>query len=272
MAPITVRFRGICCFIDPTNGGTFKKRVILPSMSSHQHEMEEHLTVIEFLRDDLESARDLASGKDLEQVAFTRPGDGGQYAYIKMTEPVRIEFFGTKTGKTTPNFDLDDGTIHLDDLVGEPLQLRNSLLGPAAKVKSSLAKAVIDLPDGVLRTGSPDVELTKFPPPANFQPRRIARNIEHSVEVDGTFGLTITSLDRPQVPPKQIRFASSTALIAIANEPERLILRHFVEGQPPAETADHFDAYWDLFSDPPSRPVPSPFQGTGPGCVPANKP
>jgi hypothetical protein len=272
MTTITVRFRGICCFIDPKNGEGFKKRVIVPNMSSHQHDMEEHLTIVEFLRDDLLSARDLESGQALEQVAFTRPGDGGRYAYIKMTEPVRIEFVGTSAGKNAPKFDLDDATIHLDDLVGETLQLRSSLLGPAAKVRPALAKAVIDLPDGVLRAGSPDVNLTQFPPPAKFDQRRIARTIEHNVEVDGTFGLTIRSLVDTQKAPKEIRFASSTALITIANEPERLIVGHFVENQPASETADHFDAYWDLFSDPPFRPVPSPFQGTGPGCVPANKP
>jgi hypothetical protein len=282
MATITVRFRGICCFIDPTKGDGFEKRVVLPNMGSHEHStMEEHLPIIEYLADDLRSAP-----SELERVPFSRPGDEGKYEYIKLTEPVCIEFLGISAGKVTKGINLEDSTVHLDELVGQT-QLKNTLLGPAAKVKASLATAVMDLPAGVLMAGPPDSMPTEFEARAHFRKRRVARWFDHIAELDSTFGLQLTPLNDPQANPQLIWFKPSVGLITIAQEPERLIVGHFVEprltGKNTAAHADHpaatppratghFDVYWDLVSDPPFRPVPLPFQGTGPGCAPATKP
>jgi hypothetical protein len=273
MATVTVRFRGICCFIDPTNGEDFKKRVVVPNMSIHQHDMEEHLQIIEFLADDL------VPGQDLELTAFTRPGDDGKYQYFRLTEPVKIEFIGASGKEITAGPNLAKSTLHLDALAGGTLQLKGTLLGPAERVAPALAMAVIDLPGGVLMAGPPEATITSFSPPAIFQKRRLSRWLELFTEIaddkfsgDKLFGLRLTSLKKSE-DSKEIWFKNSTALVTIANEPERIIVGHFVENQPPSEATGHFDIYWDLISDPPpSRPVPDKFQGTGPGCVPANKP
>lgn len=267
MATVIVRFRGICCFIDPTKNEKFEKRVVVPNMGMHRHDMEEHLQVIEYLADDLKSAH------GFERVSFTRPGDAGQYEYVALTEPVQIEFIGTKPGAvSTPGRAFANSTLHLDELAGKTLQLRSTLLGPAADVDASLAMAVVDLPAGDLVAGPPDSSITTFPPKVNFQPHRVARWLELYTDFEGDFGLRLTPLGDPKAVPKQIWFKSSAALVTIANEPERLIVGHFVEAQPAGESTGHFDIYWDLFTETPFRPIPEPFQGTGPGCVPANKP
>jgi hypothetical protein len=288
MATVTVRFRGICCFIDPTNGESFKKRVVLPNGGNHHHVgMEAHVPIIEFFADDLKSAP-----SDVERISYTRPGDDGQYQRIELEEPVMIELLNAEMGAITPGPNFEDSVIHLDSLMSEKLELKRTLLGPAASVSPALAAAVIDLPGGTLMAGPPESSVTRFPAPVKFQPRRIARWLEHIVDVKGAFGLQLTSLRDPEAPPRQIWFKDTTRLITIGNEPMRAIVGHFVPRAEGAVAADepqhgghdgdadaprlqatgHFDIYWDLIADPPFRPVPEPFQTTGPGCGPATKP
>jgi hypothetical protein len=313
MSVITVRFRGICCFIEPTNGESkiFRKRVVLPNGSKHEHAgMEKHFPIIEFYADDLQR-----KPAGMELVNFTRPGDEAQYQYIEITEPVRIELIGTKEGIVAPGLNLEDSVIHLDSLVSGRLRLKQTLLGDAVAVDSSLAQAVIDLPKGVLMSGPPEAAITAFPKSPKFTKRRVGRWLEHIAEVKGDFGLQLTPLGKPNATPKQIWFKSSTRLITIANEPLRLIVGQFVptkasvaasvalhghgktkakggakkkkvakngndvhqgmqsaNGGSPQSTA-HFNLYWDLMADPPaSRPLPEPVQGSGPSCSPAIKP
>jgi hypothetical protein len=296
MATMTVRFRGICCFIDKKNGDGEKKngesvykRVVLPNGKSHQHDdQEEHLPIIEFYADDLKTAPD-----DLPRFDYTRPGDAAQYQRIELDTPVHIELLNTPQGKSDPGLNLEDSLVHLADLVDEDIQLKRTLLGPALKVDSKLVIAVVDLPKGVLMAGPPEPVITKFPNSRKFSERRAARWLEHITQVDGEFGLRLTPLGQPRPVAREIWFKSSTRMITIANEPLRFIVGHFVTKppKPAAKTGPegrsaapvmsmaklgkptgHFDMYWDLIADPPARPVPEPSQGLGPGCSPSNIP
>lgn len=298
MATITVRFRGICCFIDPTNGESFKKRVVLPNGGAHQHsDREEHLSIIEYFADDLKNPPE-----DMRIIEYTRPGDGGQYQGIVIDEPVWIELLGTAPqGTITRGLNLEESLIHLSELVDEDIRLKRTLLGPANRVDPKLVVAVMDLPKGVLMAGPPEPVVTRFPNSPKFSERRAARWLEHITQIEeeegesvGQFGLRLTPLGKPHPVPKDIWFEKSTRLITIANEPLRFIVGHFVTNPPKPKVSatpqgamaavpapivkttgkptGHFDMYWDLISDPPSRPVPEPSLGTGPGCAPANKP
>jgi hypothetical protein len=275
MPTITVRFRGICCFIDKTNGEDFEKRVVLPGGSAHSAhaDFEAHLPIIEFLADDLKKAPAYP-----ERISYSRPGDDGQYQRIEIKDPVMIEFQGlsSKRKTITRGLNLEDSIIHLDDLApNRKLALKSTLLGPALKVDPKLAVVVIDLPPGVLMAGPPEPIITSFPAPAKFEHRRTARWLEHIMEVDDDFSLKLTPLggDRDAV-PQFIHFAPTTRLITIANEPERMIVGHFVQSATgPKRPTGHFAMYWDLITDPPSPPiVPEPFQGSAIGCAPSNKP
>jgi hypothetical protein len=271
MATMTVRFRGICCFIDKTNGESFNKRVVLPNGRSHQHdEHEEHLPIIEFFADDLKAAPE-----DLPRINYTRPGDDAKYQRIELDEPVYIELLGTAArGAIEPGLNLEESLIHLQDLVDEDIQLKRTLRGPAVKVDPKLVVAVIDLPKGMLMAGPPEPNITKFPNSQKFTERRAARWLEHITQVEGEFGLRLTPLGKPRPVAREIWFKSSTRMVTIANEPLRFIVGHFVKKPmaKPAKPTGHFDMYWDLIADPPSRPVPEPSQGLGPGCSPSNIP
>lgn len=269
MATVTIRFRGICCFIDPTNGEDFKKRVVLPRHGDHSS-MEEHLPVIEFLADDLIND-EVPDG--LESVYFMRPGDEGQYRYVKIKEPSCIQLVGTKAGAIETADNLKDAVVSIDSLVpDEVLTLKKSLLGPALKVKPTLAAAVVDLPAGKLDAGSFETSLTSFPPPVPFKPRYLAKSLQHTTQVDGELGVQLTTLGEKNPVPKTLWFKATTRMVTIANEPLRLIVNHIMQA-PTGAAAGHFDMYWDLIAEPPeSRPVPNTNLGTGPGCAPSTKP
>jgi hypothetical protein len=240
MATITVRFRGICCFIDKTTkANPFNKRVVLPNGKSHQHgdNKENHLSIIEFFADDLKSAPD-----DLPRFGYTRPGDGGQYQLFLLEEAVHIELLTTSPtlgpvpqGRITPGINLEDSLIHLHELVDQKIQLKRTLLGPATQVDPTLVSAVVDLPKGVLMAGPPEPMITKFPSSPKFSDRRAARWLEHIFELGGKeseFGLKLTPLGKLQAESKEIWFKSSTRMITIANEPLRFIVGHFVVNPP----------------------------------------
>lgn len=265
MNTVTVTFRGICCFIDPTNNEDFNKRVVLPRHQDHAS-MEEHLPVIEFLADDV-----ISVPEDMERVGFWRPGDEGKYEYVQIKDPSCIEFVGTKAGKITPTLKLKDAVISLDSLLpDDPPVLKKNLLGPALKVKKELAAAVIDLPAGELAPGTFDKALTSFPAPIPFTPRYLAKTLDHTTQVEGKFGVRLTKLGVANPNPQTIWFTDTTRTVTIANEPLRLIVGHIMDA--PTGTTGHFDMYWDLIAGPESRPVPNSDQGTGPGCAPSTKP
>lgn len=292
MATITVRFRGICCFIDKTNGESFNKRVVLPNGKGPQHgDHEKHLPIIEYFADDLKYPPE-----GLKRADYTRPGDSAQYQRIELDEPMHIELLGSSPlgpvpeGKITAGLNLPDSLIHLEELVEQKLQLKRTLRGPAMQVDPNLVVAVIDLPKGVLMAGPPEPVITKFPNSPKFSERRAARWLEHMFVVGGEFGLRLTPLGGQSQPEaKEIWFKSSTRLITIANEPLRYIVGHFVAkpeklapapavtmdmGTPAGNSTGHFDMYWDLIADPPARPrpIPEPSLGLGPGCSPSNIP
>jgi hypothetical protein len=311
MATITVRFRGICCFIDQADEKIFEKRVVLPNGRGHQHsDREEHLPIIEYFADDLK-----VLPPNMTVIEYTRPGDGGKYQGIVLDKPVCIELLGTvPQGPIQNGLSLDESLIHLNHLVPLEIHLKRTLVGPALNVDSNLVAAVIDLPQGMLLAGPPEPTITRFTSSPKFTERRAARWLEHVTTIEngttpGRFGLKLTLLANPELPPTYIWFEKTTRMITIANEPLRFIVGHFVtkppkvvsplmsgptpiasfapatSGAPPAPAAPvlsiaqtpgkptgHFDMYWDLISDPPSRPTPDPFLGTGPGCAPANIP
>lgn len=292
MATITVRFRGICCFLEPTNGEPFKKRVVLPNGKGHQHsELEEHLPIIEFYADDLEG--DGPAGLKVSGT-YTRPGDDAQYRRISIDRPMMIEMVGTPPGDVMKGPGLKESTIHLDTLLDQKFELKRSLLGEASAVNPDLVHAVIDLPKGLLMPGPPEHAMTRFLKPAKFQERRLARWLEHTAELDEDqrFGLKLTPLGDRFKESIRITFKESTRLITIAHEPLNLIVgkvvprkvedvEHDSNGHPngngngsqPQQTTGHFDLYWDLIANPPeSRPVPAPTAGGGPGCGPLDKP
>lgn len=232
MATMTVQFRGICCFIDRTNGESFAKRVVLPGGNGHNHAgaFEHHLSIIEYFADDLDTTYPL--DPELKRVRFTRAGDGGKYEYIEIPEPSVIELLGVAKLPEgfKESFNLDDLIVHLDDLSGKK-DLKETLLGPAAEVDSALVNGVIDLPDGMLTPGPPEPFVTEFDPEKVVKPfrQRVARWLEHIVKLDGQFAVKLTALDKPKKEPVIIRFKPQTRLISIANEPIRLIVGQFVE-------------------------------------------
>jgi hypothetical protein len=308
---ITVRFRGICCFIDPENGASFKKRVVLPNGKNHEHAgMEQHKAIIEYYIDELEGS----VPDNLQTADYTRPGDDAKYQRIELDQPMLIEFINAvSTTKVSSGPNLAGRAISLDQLVGGNV-LRRSLMGPLENVSADLAKVAIDLPGGTLMGGPPEAVRTSFKDVPAFKSRRVARWLELILEVNGKFGLKLTPIGGDPSEAKTIFFKEGTGLVTIANEPVRLITGRFVPkpqdnvagkmpGHPvmdavPTTTATktpdtasasvthapsttstssvqttvHFDLYWDLMADPVARPLPDTFQGTGPSCSPATKP
>jgi hypothetical protein len=297
MANVTVRFRGICCFISAQKGSAFKKRVILPGGSDGHHAgMEEHLPIIECFADELLSHPD-----HMKPEQYTRPGDDATYARIQLREPVRLDFIGAKPGEFIESRSFDESVIHLDPLMSDPPKLKSRLLRDASDVDPAIVAAVMDLPAGTLTPGPPEAGRTSFPKATGFETRRVARWVELDLEVNGHFGLRLTPLGKDGGAEQRIMFAKGTRLISIANEPLRLIVGQFVPKKPhemmlskkttashamPAmdghthtanaaqpQSTTHFRLYWDLMADAPAdAPVPEPSQGSAVGCAPANKP
>ena len=225
MATITVRFRGICCFIDPEKGGNgFKKRVVLPNGKNHEHAgMEEHLSIIEYYIDELSST--VPDG--LKTESYSRPGDDAKYQRIELDKPMVVEFLNVvSTAKVDPGANLDGRLIRLDQLA--PNVLRRNLLGPIQNVEGDYAKVVMDLPGGTLMAGPPEASRTRFPDVPKFGNRRVARWLELVLEVNGQFGLKMTPIGGQPSEAKEIYFEEGTGLITIANEPLRLITGRFV--------------------------------------------
>jgi hypothetical protein len=306
---ITVRFRGICCFIDPENGAPFKKRVVLPNGKTHEHAgMEPHRAIIEYYSDELTSG--VPYGLQTEN--YSRPGDDAKYQRIELDQPMIIEFINVvSTADVSSGPGLNGRAISLDKLVQGNV-LKRSLMGPLASVSGDLAKVAIDLPGGTLMAGPPEAARTSFNVDG-FVSKRFARWLELIIEVNGPFGLRLTPIGCSPSDARDIYFAEGTGLVTIANEPVRIITGRFVPkpqnnavsttpmnhsgmgastatatrapdtatstaNATPTTTSTstlsmvHFDMYWDLMADPAARPLPAAYQGSGPSCSPATKP
>ena len=277
MPPVTIRFRGLCCFIKDTNGGKyFQRRVVLPT-HDHSMDIEHHTPHIEFLADDLKKV-----SQGLSTIAYKRPGDEGQYERIELNDAVMIEFLGLEgeDKRITEGPTYKGSAISLHGLAGEKrtLEMKDTVVGPRDEVDPDLIAAVIDLPPGTLLAGPPEATITRFLKPANFEPRRVARWLEHVIDVNGDFRIRLTPLGKPNATPETIYFEDTTRLVTIGNEPERMIVGHFVpppagRATPPRPTG-HFAVYWNLFTNikQTERFVPEPFQGSVPGCAPSTRP
>lgn len=278
MSTVTVRFRGICCFVDPLDDDEkqkFTKRVLLPSSTPHVHMgMEEHQTIIEFYADDLDG-----KPAGVTETYYMRPGDPGHYKNIRLEKPTLIELLGVPAGGIQSSRNFGTSVIHFKEVLSELPPLKRSLVGTAAKINRELVAAVVDLPAGELSAGPAESTLTTFNMVPTFAPRYVAQWIQHVIEVDGPLAIRLTELGEGGQDPRIIRFKNTTQLITIGNEPERLTVGHFVPhagmhgpSASPVQSSGHFDLYYDLMADPPVRPRPAPSLGLGGGCNPANRP
>src|SRR5690349_729243 len=116
MSAVTIRFRGLCCFIKDTNGAKyFQRRVVLPS-HDHSAGIEHHISHIEFLADDLKKV-----SQGLTPIPYKRPGDDGQYERIELNDAVMIEFLGLEgeDKRVTEGPTFKGAAIGLQGLAGE---------------------------------------------------------------------------------------------------------------------------------------------------------
>jgi hypothetical protein len=289
---LIIRFRGIVTHLD-LNGKRPKgmKRMLLLRHLDTDTPIEHHISYIECLADDLESA------PGLKVVKYSRPGTDGTFARIDLPDDpgvmTEIKLEGVDPGPVHEEANYRNDVTHFKDLLKNfsDLKIESTLLGElAANVDASRTVAVFDMPKGRLMAGEPEAFLTRFDPKLvkSFTPRRLPRWVDLLVTVPSP-NVELKLVQPGGELPLIIRFKPTLRMITIGNEPERLILGiiggnggHAAAGHTHGngngnggrtQPSGHFVIHYNVFDPvPKDKPVPIPTQLEGGGCGTNNIP
>jgi len=291
-----IRFRGIVTNLDLPNGTRPKgmKRALLLRHDDPDTPIEHHISYIECLADDLESA------PGLKILKYSRPGTDGMFARIDLpNDPgvmTEIRLKGVKPGPVVEEANYRNDVTHFEQILKnyDQLKIEPSLLGEsAADVDASRTVAVFDMPKGRLMAGEPEAFLTRFDPKlVTFTPRRLPRWVDLLTTVNRP-NVELELVQQPGGEPQSIKFRETLRMITIGNEPERLILGviggnggHGAAGHSHGkgngkgngnggrtQPSGHFVIHYNVFDPvPKDKPVPIPTQLEGGGCGSNNVP
>ncbi|HEX7152171.1 MAG TPA: hypothetical protein VF618_11850 [Thermoanaerobaculia bacterium] len=301
MPNLSVRFRGICCHIDPQNGESFVKRTVLRQArganghihGEHQTEAaapvehlhhavdhgahhgvaaaavventaasSDHIAYIECVADDVDLA---ASQGVTPSPVYHRPGDAGEYVRFTL-DGDKVELVGVTAAPLTKLPSYDERIPKLKQVAPAFGPLAPQLLGDPSAMDPSFVAGVFDHPGGTLLAGLPEPFETGFRGETEWPTAKLASWVELLVEVPEQPRIRITPLAGGA--PREIALKPGARLITIGNETENSILA-IDENDP----GSHFGVYYTLAAQPPVNPPQiEVFHGMTGGCSNSNYP
>lgn len=277
MSTLTVRFIGICCFLDaPPKDSRFKKRVVLPVDTRVDERADgEHVPYLEVdILDEPMHSGGFADTVDYtrENLRYRRFHLSGDRITIRNSVPpphgLRVlstyEEQAPSLTRVTPDLREPPGPEYFE------------ATPPADKVV-----AFFDIQYGDLHAGPPAPRLTTFSQPTQWPGnRRLASWIELQVPIEDGRGpvIDVESFGTRGFGRRTIELSDRTSRITIGNQLEHDIDRKCIECADPTQLRPedfraHFALYYDLFPNvPANRSVPVRSFAIENGCVPVRFP
>lgn len=267
MPMFTVRFAGICCFIDGRERDTFVKRAILPAdrHPSHHHH-EPHIPYVEIETRDLMRGAKIAPSKEF--VRGERDLARSFYRFDLVGERVSVHNAGQGNGRlvVVPTFSerVPSMTLVCPGCPPNPSEDCFSATPPP-----DLVAAYFDLRTGFLNAGPLDPEETRFDTGSNWPTRKLTRWAQLDLEYHGDHAeILLEKFDGSS--SRTIPLNSEAGTITIGNQVETDIEETSMRG---TDRRAHFEMYYGLASElPTSRPAPCNPAGILHGCAPLNWP
>jgi len=262
MSVISIRFLGICCFIDGREKDPFTKRVILPRDRNCKSRCDDphvpHLQV---------DASEVAQRTRVTPAATFKNGSRDWQRIDLDGERISIRNAVRGDGRLVEVPTFGERIPHMTLVCPDcPPYPRDECF--ADTPPSDLVAACFDLHGGYLSAGAIEDEETRFDQGSNWPTRRLA----HWAQVDLSFHgeqaeVLIEKFDGSG--SRSILLKKDTPFVTIANQPESDI----VPREATSNRRAHFDMYYDLGSGlPEKRPRPANTMGVVLGCAPTNWP
>jgi len=262
MSVITIRFLGICCFIDGRERDPFVKRVILPRDSHCKSRGDEpHIPHLQIDAADVQQRNGIAvkdtfksGSRDCqridvcgERISIRNAAQGDGRLVVLPTFRERIPHM-TLVCPDCPPYPRPECFVDVPP--------------------SDLVAAYFDLHSGFLSAGAIEEEETRFDHGSNWPTRRLAHWAEVDLMYHGNHAeLVLDKFDGSG--SRSILLKRDTPFITIANQPESDI----VARDATADRRMHFDMYYELGAGlPDKRPRPANAKGVVLGCAPTNWP
>jgi hypothetical protein len=296
MSNLSVRFRGICCHIDPPNGEKFSKRTVLRQTrvlgngngkgngnghddveaAGHGHEHghdtghahvagvgDEHIAYIECVAGDVDLEKSLGVEPS---PTYQRVGDAGRYVRFELTGDI-VELVGAICTPlaTLPSY--DERVPRLHKVAPGLGPVAPQLVGDPYEMDPAFVAAVFDMPGGTLYGGPPEPFATRFTGGETEWPAaKLASWVELLVEVPETPRIRLTPIKGGE--PREIALKAGTRMITIGNETDASIRAIDEE-----DGGSHFGLYYGLAeTEPKNAPQVEVFQGLSGGCSNSNYP
>ncbi|HVR37705.1 MAG TPA: hypothetical protein VMU84_01315 [Thermoanaerobaculia bacterium] len=262
-----IRFKGICSHVDLGGNGTRKMRTVL-IRGNHDDVIEHHQAYVEFNPDDL---ADGGLPADLTLLTYTRTGEAGLLGRIDFGDTYEIRV-NALPGLVEQDRFFKRGVPSLSEILGRTATVKPSLLrADPQKIDKALVTTVFDLPEGSIRAGDPEREITRFGSSVPFQERYLAKWSDFFTTVENRPEVQLLSLTGGK--DYTIRFRPTTQMITIGNEPLADIVNLLDGGDAAARAAGHWPMFFTLIDNAPDPvPVPIPKQLSGAGCPNNNLP
>jgi hypothetical protein len=276
MSTLTIRFAGICCFLDPrpNEQDNFAKRVLLP-VDNHAHDADRgdgtHIPYIEL---DILDRPDV-KGDFISHATYSR--DGVSYRryhlsgdHITITNaaapnPWKLNVLSTYTERVPSISKVTNG-----DFTYPEAEFFND------KPDTKKVAALFDMKNGDLHAGQSSLQPTRFSDPTGWPTRRLAAWVELEVPIkDGQKPMiAIESFNGNGFGRRTIELAETTDHITIGNQLQ-LDIEQGMAINPnfppsPENFRAHYAMVYDLFKDSPARAsAPRPQNGMTirNGCV-----
>ncbi|HEX9982839.1 MAG TPA: hypothetical protein VGF69_06225 [Thermoanaerobaculia bacterium] len=306
MSNLSVRFRGICCHIDPPNGEKFIKRTVLrqtrvpgngqgngngngngngsghdhghaaTAAGAHDHGHDEghgHAHLAGVGDEHIAYIECVAGDVDLEKSrgvepspAYQRAGDAGRYVRFELMGDI-VELVGVRCSTLTTLPSYDERVPRLHKVAPGLGPVAPQLLGDPYEMDPAFVAAVFDMPGGTLYGGPPEPFATRFTGGETEWPAaKLASWVELLVEVPETPRIRLTPIKGGQ--PREIALKPGTRMITIGNETDASIRAVDEE-----DGGSHFGLYYGLAAtQPKNAPQVEVFHGLSGGCSNSNYP
>ena len=264
MSMITLRFKGMCCFVDGRAGDPFAKRVVLPRDQQYMtYHDEPHKAYVEF------EADDVPGDIRLPVVKTATRGEGEfkrVYTRIEL-DGHRVSIRNAAHGQliVVPTF--EERVAKMTLVCPEcPPNPRQECFSPAPP--PDLIAGYFDIHGGYLNAGPLELQETAFDEGSLWPSRRLAQWGQLDLEIHG---------DRPEIviekfdgaETRVISLSRGATLVTIGNGREEDI----EERSNGSHRREHFTMYYDLaVPQPKNKPRPTPPQSAIRSCSPTSWP
>jgi len=262
MTTITMRFIGICCFLDTPGGG---KRVVLPvDKRANERGDGKHVPYLEVEVID----QPLVQGLFDEEWTYVR--DLVTYRRYHLSgDRVRISNLVISPGASLNQLATYSERVPALTLVTPALRRDVGVAVLHDPPDPDRAAAYFDITHGDLHAGPPNNFPTRFSAQTQWPTRRLAQWVELQVPIPDGHGPTI-HIDGAEFGERTIQLAPRTTRITIGNQLPADIERN--TGDPAAlqseDFREHFRLYYDLLTEVPNGySLPERTAALPNGCV-----